>query len=102
MASKIASTVASQARRGSAEALTLAGRCGGLDRVEHSMARDPVVEGGTEARSLAVVAGEKRVRLGGVGGRAGVLPRPPVVLRVREGVERSLGGGARPHSRAHD
>src|SRR5205807_10349992 len=94
MASKIATTVASQARRGSAEALTLAGRCGGLDRVEHSMARDPVVEGGTEARSLAVVAGETRVRLGDVVGRAEFLLRPPIVLRHRKGLERRLGAGA--------
>src|SRR2546430_8757700 len=102
MASKIATTVASQARRGSAEALTLAGRCGGLDRVEHSMARDPVVEGGTEARSLAVVAGETRVRLGDVVGRAEFLLRPPIVLRHRKGLERRLGAGAATYLQLED
>src|SRR5256886_17431367 len=50
--------------------LTLTGCRGLLDRVQHPMARDRVVERGAEMRSLAIVAGETRVRLGDVGGRA--------------------------------
>jgi len=48
----------------------MTGRRGRLDRVQHAMARDRVFEGGAEMRSLAIVAGETRVRLGDVGGRA--------------------------------
>src|SRR5258705_9990396 len=59
--------------------LTLTGGRGRLDRVQHAMARDRVVERGAEMRSLAIVAGETRIRLGDVGGQA--LRRRPAVLR---------------------
>src|SRR2546428_13351207 len=71
---------------GSTGRLTLTGCRGLLDRVQHPMARDRVVEGGAEMRSLAVVAGETRVRLGNVGGRA-VERRDTVLLRHRQGRE---------------
>src|SRR5438445_7899843 len=77
--------------RGSTERLTLAGRSGRLDRVEHAMARDRVFEGGAELRSVAIVAGETRVRLGDVGGRArGLRRRPPVLLWHGQELERGL------------
>src|SRR5438046_4348856 len=60
-----------------------------LDRVQHPMARDRVVERGTEMRSLAIVAGETRVRLGNVGGRA-VQRRQSVLLRHGQDLERGL------------
>src|SRR5438093_13394518 len=60
-----------------------------LDRVQHPMARDRVVERGAEMRALAVVAGETRVRLGDVGGRA-VQRREPVLLRHGQDLERGL------------
>src|SRR2546427_7576213 len=53
------------------------------------MARDRVVERGAEMRSLAIVAGEPRVRLGDVGGRA-VQRRQPVLLRHGQDLERGL------------
>src|SRR5882762_1667944 len=49
---------------GSTGRLTLSGCRRLLDRVQHPMARDRVVERGTEMRSLAIVACEMRVRLG--------------------------------------
>src|SRR2546426_12560035 len=51
---------------GSAGRLTLSGCRRLLDPVQHPMARDRVVEGGREMRSLAIVAREMRVRLGDV------------------------------------
>src|SRR5881296_1379058 len=60
-----------------------------LDRVQHPMARDRVVERGAEMRSLAIVAGETRVRLGDVGGRA-VQRRESVLLRHGQDLERRL------------
>src|SRR5881628_3364451 len=69
--------------------LTLTGCRGPLDRVQHPMARDRVVERGAEMCSLAIVAGEPRVRLGDVGGRA-VQRREPVLLRHGQGLERRL------------
>src|SRR5882724_12767625 len=55
------------------------------------MACDGVVERGAEMRSLAIVAGETRVRLGDVGGRAGNLRRrPPVLLWHEQDLERGL------------
>src|SRR6266511_1563285 len=77
-------------RRGSAERLTLAGRRGRLDRVQHAMARDRVFKGGAAMRSLAIVAGETRVRLGDVRGRAGALGRPPILLCHGQDLERGL------------
>src|SRR5712691_11270938 len=77
--------------RGSTERLTLAGRRGRLDRVQHAMACDCVFEGGAEMRSLAIVAGETRVRLGDVGGRAQDLGRrPPILLWHGQDLERGL------------
>src|SRR5436190_1039766 len=53
------------------------------------MARDRVFEGRAEMRSLAIVAGETRVRLRDVG--AGALRRrPPIVLRHGQELERGL------------
>src|SRR5438477_9941381 len=53
------------------------------------MARDRVFEGGAEVRSLAIVAGETRVRLRDVGARA--LRRcPPILLRHGNVLERGL------------
>jgi hypothetical protein len=76
---------------GSAERLTLAGRRGGLDGVQRAVACDGVFEGGAELRSSAVVAGEVRVGLGDVGGRARALRgRPPVLLRHGQEFERGL------------
>src|SRR2546427_9565586 len=65
---------------GSTGRVTLTGCRGLLDRVQHPMARDGIVERGAEMRALAVVAGETRVRLCDVGGRA-VQRREPVLLR---------------------
>src|SRR6266516_3498753 len=75
--------------RGSTERLTLAGcRCR-LDRVQHAMARDRVFKGGAEVRSLAIVAGETRVRLRDVGARA-LRRRPPILLWHGNVLERGL------------
>src|SRR2546430_9332897 len=74
---------------GSTGRVTLTGCRGLLDRVQHPMARDRVVERGAEMRSLAIVAGEPRVRLGDVGGRA-VQRRQPVLLRHGQDLERGL------------
>src|SRR5216117_1126348 len=73
---------------GSTGRVPLTGCRGLLDRVQHSMARDRVVERGAEMRSLAVVAGETRVRLGDVGGRT-VQRREPVLLRHGQDLARS-------------
>jgi hypothetical protein len=58
----------------------MTGRRGRLDRVQHAMARERVFEGGAQMRSLAIVAGETRVRLGDVGGRTRALRRRPPIL----------------------
>src|SRR5256714_6546857 len=77
--------------RGSTERLTMTGRRGRLDRVQHAMARDRVFEGGAEMRSLTIVASEPRVRLGDVGGRARALRRrPPILLWHGQDLERGL------------
>src|SRR5438128_2245900 len=55
------------------------------------MARDRVFKGGAEMRSLAIVAGEMRVRLRDVRGRARVLRRrPPILLWHGQELERGL------------
>src|SRR5438552_13305215 len=55
------------------------------------MACDGVVERGAEMRSLAIVAGETRVRLGDVGGKARALRRrPPILLWHGQDLERGL------------
>src|SRR5437588_1431550 len=69
--------------------LTLTGCRGLFDRVHHPMARDRVVERGAEMRSLAIVAGKPRIRLGDVGGRAGQR-REPALLRDGQDLERGL------------
>src|SRR5436309_9184072 len=74
---------------GSTGRVTLTGCRGLLDRVQHPMARDRIVERGAQMRSLAIVAGEPRVRLGDVGGRA-VQRRQPVLLRHGQDLERGL------------
>src|SRR2546427_13161266 len=78
---------------GSTGRVTLTGCRGLLDRVQHPMARDGIVERGAEMRALAVVAGETRVRLCDVGGRA-VQRREPVLLRHGQDLERGLRAGA--------
>src|SRR5438093_7617686 len=67
----------------------LTGRRGRLDRVQHAMARDCVFKGGAEVRSLAIVAGETRVRLRDVGARA-LRRRPPILLWHGQDLERGL------------
>src|SRR5258708_15062559 len=77
--------------RGSTKRLTLAGDGGRLDRVQHAMAYDSVLKGGSETCSLAIVAGERRVRLGDVGGRARALRRcPTIALWHGQDLERGL------------
>src|SRR5215211_7503733 len=75
--------------RGSTEPLTLAGRRGRLDRVQHAMARDRIFKGRAEMRPLAIVAGETRVRLRDVSARA-LRRRPPILLWHRQDLERGL------------
>src|SRR5713101_5804918 len=76
---------------GSTEGLTLTGCRSRLDRVQHAMARDRVVEGGAEMCSLSIVASETHVCLGDVGGRARALRRrPPILLRHGQDLERGL------------
>src|SRR5207245_5497901 len=64
---------------GSTERLTQTGCRGCLNRVQHAMARDRVVERRAQMRSLSIIAGETRVRLGNVGGSA-LRRRPPILL----------------------
>src|SRR5213594_4449507 len=73
----------------STERLPLTGCRRRLDRVQHAMARDRVVERGAEMRAFAIVAGETRVRLGHIGGWA-LRRRPAVPLRRGQGLERRL------------
>src|SRR5437588_13127537 len=80
-----------RSKRMSIERLTLTGRGGRLDRVQHAMAGDRVFKGGAEMRSIAIVAGETRVRLGDVRGRARDLRRrPPILPWHRQELERGL------------
>src|SRR3989442_8195302 len=75
----------------SSERLTLTGCRGRLDRVQHAMARDRVVERRAQTRSLAIIAGEVSVRLGNVGGRARASQRrPPILFRHGQDFERGL------------
>src|SRR5438046_193297 len=73
------SSASVNAPAGSTGRLTLTGRRGLLDRVQHPMARDRVVERGAKMRSFAIIAGEMRVRLRDVGART--LQRREAVLR---------------------
>src|SRR5881409_835187 len=77
-------------------------RCRGLlNRVQHPMARDRIVERGAQMRSLAIVAGETRVRLGDVGGRA-VQRREPVLLRHGQDLEGGLRAVAATYGHLED
>src|SRR3989442_15324372 len=88
---------------GSTQRLTLTGCRGRLDRVQHAMARDRVVERGAEMRSLAIVAGEARVCLGDVSGRARDLRgRPPILLPHRQDLERGLRAPATAYGALED
>src|SRR5438132_13287084 len=72
---------------GLTERLTLTScRCR-LDRVQHAMACDRVVECRAQMRSLSVIAGETRVRFGDVGGRA-LRRRPPILVWHRHDLQR--------------
>src|SRR5437773_2312342 len=86
---------------GSTGRLTLTSCRGLLDRVQHPMARDRVIERGAEMRSLTVVAGETRVRLGDVCGRA-VQRREPVLLRHGQDLERRLRAVAATYGHLED
>src|SRR5437870_1558952 len=86
---------------GSTGRLTLTGCRRLLDRVQHPMAGDRVVERGAEMRSLAIVAGETRVRLGNVGGRA-VQRRQSVQLRHGQDLERRLRAVAATYGHLED
>src|SRR3989442_11956188 len=88
---------------GSTERLTLTGCRGRLDRVQHAMARDRVVERGAEMRPLSIVAGETRVRLGDVYRRARALRRrPPILLRHGQDLERGVRALAPVHRHLED
>src|SRR6266581_334036 len=64
------SSASVNAPAGSTGRLTLTGCRRLLDRVQHPMAGDGVVERGAKMRSLAIIAGEMGVCLRDVGGRA--------------------------------
>src|SRR5437870_1131757 len=96
-----ASPAIMNAPAGSTERLTLTGCRGRLDRVQHAMARDRVVERGAEMRSLSIIAGEMRIRLGDVGGRA-LRRRPPILLRHGQHLERGLRALAAPYGHLED
>src|SRR5207253_8211718 len=72
---------------GSSKHLTLTGCRRRLDRVQHAMARDRIVECGAEMRALAIVAGETRVRLRHIGGWA-LRRRPAILLWHGQNLER--------------
>src|SRR5712664_1260890 len=86
---------------GSAGRLTLSSCRRLLDRVQHPMARDRVVERGREMRSLAIVARETRVRLGDVDGRA-VQRREPVLRRHGQDLGRGLRTVAATYGKLED
>src|SRR3989442_4018411 len=86
---------------GSTGRVTLTGCRGLLDRVQHPMARDRIVERGAQMRSLAIVAGEPRVRLGDVGGRA-VQRREPGLLRHRHELAPGLRAVAATYGQLED
>src|SRR5881296_3930594 len=95
------SSASVNAPAGSTGRLTLTGCRRLLDRVQHPMAGDRVVERGTEMSSLAIVAGEPRVRLGDVG--ASTLQRREVVLRRHgQDLERGLRAVAATNGQIED
>src|SRR5712691_7547532 len=65
------------------------------------MARDRVVERRTQMRSLSIIAGETRVRLGNVGGRT-LRRRPPILLWHGEHLERGLRALAAAYGQLED
>src|SRR5712691_7825056 len=65
------------------------------------MACDSVIERRAQMRSLSIVAGEKRVRLGDVGGRA-LRRRPPILLWHDQHLERGLRALAAPYGHLED
>src|SRR3989442_15864831 len=65
------------------------------------MARDRVVERGAQMRSLSIIAGETRVRLGDVGGSA-LRRRPPILLWHGQRLERGLRALAAPYGHLED
>src|SRR5256886_17324623 len=65
------------------------------------MARDCVVKRRAQMRSLAIIAGETRVRLGDVGGRA-LWPRPPTLLWHGQDLERGLRALPAPYAHLED
>src|SRR5436309_8656882 len=65
------------------------------------MARDRVVERRAQMRSLSIIAGETRVRLGNVGGRA-LRWRPPILLWHGQHLERGLRALAAPYGHLED
>src|SRR3989442_6809874 len=85
----------------STERLTLTGCRGRLNRVQHTMARDRVFERRAQMRSLSIIAGETRVRLGNVGGRA-LRWRPPILLWQGQNLERGLRALAAPYGHLED
>src|SRR5207302_7928333 len=86
---------------GSAGRLTLSGCRRLVDRVQHPMARDRVVERGREMRSLAIVARETRVRLSDVGART-LQRREPVLRRHGQALERGLHAVAATYGQLED
>src|SRR5207244_10018974 len=94
-------TVFSYELGGSTEHLTLTGCRDRLDRVQHAMARDRVVERRAQMRSLSIIAGESCVRLGNVGGRA-LWWRPPILLWHEQHLERGLRALATPYGHLED
>src|SRR5947208_11816237 len=95
------SSASVNAPAGSTGRLTLTGCRGLLDRVQHPMARDRVVERGREMRSLAIVAGETRVRLGDVGART-LQRRQPVLRGYWQDLERGLRAVAATNGQLED
>src|SRR6266446_6409518 len=86
---------------GSVGRLTLSGCRRLLDRVQHPMAGDGVVERGAKMRSLAIIAGEMGVCLRDVGGRA-LQSREPIPLRHGQDLERGLRAVAATNGQIED
>src|SRR5437867_631524 len=65
------------------------------------MARERAVEARAQMGSVLVIAGETRVRLGNVGGRA-LRRRPPILLWHGQHLERGLHALAAPYGHLED
>src|SRR5437867_6538182 len=65
------------------------------------MARERAVEARAQMGSLSIIAGETRVRLGNVGGRA-LRRRPPILLWHGQHLERGLRALAAPYGHLED